>query len=202
MAVRIGVMGGTFDPIHYGHLVVAEEVWYRLRLDRVVFVPAAQPPHKLGRVVTPAVHRLEMVKLAVQGNPHFDVSSIEVDRPGPSYTVDTLAQLRAQMAADDEIWLILGMDSLAELPTWRQPERILTLARLAVVPRPGYVASIHELEKILPGIAKRTSLIPAPELAISAENLRARVAEGYPIKYQLPEAVEEYIHRVGLYRFP
>lgn len=194
-------MGGTFDPIHYGHLVVAEEVWFRLKLDRVLFVPAAQPPHKLGRVITPAIHRFEMVKLAVEGNPHFDVSAVEVDRPGPSYTVDTLAQLRATMAADDEIWLILGMDSLAELPTWRQPERILQLARLAVVPRPGYVANIHELEKLLPGISSRTSLIPTPELAISAENLRARVAEGYPIKYQLPEAVEDYIYRTGLYRF-
>jgi nicotinate-nucleotide adenylyltransferase len=194
-------MGGTFDPIHYGHLVVAEEVWFRLKLDKVLFVPAAQPPHKLGKVITPAVHRLEMVRLAVQENPHFDVSSLEVERPGPSYTVDTLAQLRASMDPEDDIWLILGMDSLAELPTWRQPERILQLARLAVVPRPGYVANIHELEKLLPGISKKTSLIPTPELAISAENLRARVAEGYPIKYQLPEAVEEYIYSMGLYRF-
>ncbi len=194
-------MGGTFDPIHYGHLVVAEEVWFRLKLDKVLFVPAAQPPHKLGRVVTPAVHRLEMVKLAVQGNPHFDVSSLEIERPGPSYTVDTLAQLRGSMEPEDDLWLIIGMDSLVELPTWRQPERILQLARLAVVPRPGYGANLHELEKLLPGISQRVSLIPTPELSISAENLRARVAEGYPIKYQLPEAVEDYIYQVGLYRF-
>lgn len=197
--MRVGVMGGTFDPPHIGHLVAAEEARIRLRLEQVVFVPAGTPPHKLDEPVTPVKHRLEMVTRAVAANPYFVVSRVDVDRPGPSYTVDTLLLLREQWGGDARIYFIMGMDSLADLPNWHEPERIIQLCHLAVVDRPGYDADIESLERILPGLSRRVEFVPMPQLEISSTDLAERVRQGLPIRYQVPPAVEEYIYAHRLY---
>lgn len=201
---RVGILGGTFDPIHYAHLAIAEEVRSVLDLTEIVFIPAGQPPHKPGRAITPAHHRLAMVQLAIASNPHFTYSRIEVDRPGHSYTVDTLRNLRTQWGQDTEIDFIIGWDSLEEMHTWYDPQGILAqLTHLVAVGRPGYA---HEneyntmLEAHLPGIRQRLLVVSAPMLNISSTDLRQRVLEGRPIKYQTPEAVEQYIMKHNLYR--
>jgi nicotinate-nucleotide adenylyltransferase len=197
--MRIGVLGGTFDPPHIGHLVAAEEARVRLHLERVLFVPAGMPPHKLDEPVTPVEHRLEMVTRAVASNPYFTVSRVDVDRPGPSYTVDTLRLLREQWGDDVEFYFIMGIDSLADLPNWHEPQRIIELCRLAVVDRPGYDAHIESLERILPGLSRRVEFVPMPQLEISSTELAERVRQGLPIRYQVPPAVEEYIYTHRLY---
>lgn len=200
---RIGVMGGTFDPIHYGHLAVAEEVYATLQLEKMVFVPAGEPPHKPGRHVTSAKHRAEMVQLAIASNPHFAFSRVDLDREGPSYTVDTLRLLRQEWGEQVAIYFVIGWDSLEDLHSWYDPEGILAqLAHLVVVHRPGYVEKDtyrKQLEAGLPGIQQRLLTVPAPQFDISATDLRQRVAQGRPIKYQLPETVEHYIIENGLY---
>lgn len=197
--MRVGVLGGTFDPPHIGHLVAAEEARVRLHLERVYFVPAGTPPHKMDEPVTPVEHRLEMVTRAIASNPYFVVSRVDVDRPGPSYTVDTLALLRQQLGADTELYFILGIDSLADLPNWREPQRIIELCHLAVVDRPGYDADISSLERVLPGLSRRVEFVPMPQLEISSTELVERVRQGLPIRYQVPAAVEEYIYAHRLY---
>lgn len=198
---RIGVLGGTFDPIHYGHLAAADECRSALSLDVVLFLPAGHPPHKRGQKVSPVVDRLRMVELAIASNPHFQISRVDVDRPGPSYTVAALKELRRQVGDEAEIWFIMGADSLAEILTWREPERLLQLARIAAVNRPGAPDPAPErLETALPGARSRIDVIEIPDLAISATELRERVAAGRQIKYQLPEEVERYIADRGLYR--
>lgn len=198
--MRIGILGGTFDPIHYGHLIIAEEALVCLKLAKVLFVPARTSPHKLGEIHTPAEHRLRMVQLAIAGNPGFEVSEIDLARPGPSYTVDTLALLQAALGPQAELFFIMGLDSLANLLTWHQPARILAQAQLAVAVRPGYEANLEALERALPGVAARTVFLHAPEIGISAHDLRRRIREGLPIRYQLPERVEAYIAEHNLYR--
>ena len=198
--MRIGILGGTFDPIHYGHLILAEEAWACLELERVLFVPAREPPHKLRQPNSPAADRLEMVRLSVASNPHFDVSDIELARPGPSYTVDTLALLQEALGPQAELYFLMGLDSLANLPTWHDPAGIVARARLVVARRPGYEADLERLEGVLPGITARTHFLALPEIGIASHDLRRRVREGLPIRYQLPEAVEEYIYARGLYR--
>ena len=198
---KIGLMGGTFNPIHYGHLAAAEECRVRLALDRVLFIPAGEPPHKRRQSVTPAADRVAMVELAIAGNPHFELCRIEVDRVGPSYTVDTLAELRDLEGPTAELFFIVGMDSLAEIPTWYQPARIVELARLVAIARGGYaVYDPPLLEPRIPDARERITLLPGPELTISSSDLRARVAAGLPIRYQVPESVEAYIRSQGLYR--
>jgi nicotinate-nucleotide adenylyltransferase len=201
---RIGLLGGTFDPIHYGHLVIAEEVRYTLDLAELVFIPTGQPPHKPGRTITPAHHRLAMLQLAIASNPHFTISQVDLERPGPSYTVDTLSLLRQQWNAQTAFYFIIGGDSLEELLTWRDPAGVLAqLNYLVAVQRPGYEEPSgyrESLEARLPGIKLRLIMVRAPQLDISATDLRLRVAEGRPIKYQTPEAVEQYIEHYGLYK--
>ena len=197
--MRVGVLGGTFDPIHNGHLVAAEEVRAQLRLDRVVFVPAGLPPHKLTEHVSSVAHRLAMVKLAIASNPYFTVSHVDIDRFGPCYTVDTIELLRDEWGADVELYFILGSDSLADILTWHRTERLIRLCRLAVVERPGYQVDMDELERLLPGITSRTHFINSPQLDISSTDIQRRVREGLPIKYQAPEAVEDYIYKHDLY---
>ncbi|GAC1348829.1 MAG: nicotinate-nucleotide adenylyltransferase [Ktedonobacteraceae bacterium] len=203
---RVGLMGGTFDPIHYGHLVIAEEVCASLDLAEMVFVPAGEPPHKRGEPVTAARHRIAMLELAIASNPHFTISLVDVERPGPSYTVETLRLLREQWGIQVAIYFVIGWDSLEDLPTWYNPGGILEqLAYLVAVHRPGHqeVAGYREgMEKRLPEIKHRLLTMPAPQLAISATDLRQRVAEGRPIKYQTPEAVEAYIAQHALYQGP
>ena len=197
--MRVGVLGGTFDPIHIGHLVAAEEVRAQLRLDRVVFVPAGLPPHKLTEHISSVAHRLAMVKLAIASNPYFTVSRVDIDRFGPCYTVDTIELLRDEWGGDVELYFIMGSDSLADIVTWHQPERLIRLCRLAVMGRPGYRVDVEELERLLPGITSRIHFINSPQLDISSTDIQRRVRQGLPIKYQVPEAVEDYIYEHELY---
>jgi nicotinate-nucleotide adenylyltransferase len=200
---RFGLLGGTFDPIHYGHLVIAEEVRTGLELAEMVFVPAGQPPHKPGKTITEARYRLAMLELAIASNSHFSISTVEIERPGPSYTVDTLRLLHEQWGEETEIYFVIGWDSLEELPTWYNPEGMLEqVTHLVAVHRPGYIevpGYRDQLEERLPGLKQRLLTMPAPQLEISATDLRQRVAEGRPIKYQTPEAVEQYIIEYRLY---
>src|SRR6266481_3098480 len=201
---RIGVLGGTFDPVHYGHLVIAEEVYDTLRLAEMVFIPAGQPPHKTHEVVAAAEHRLAMLELAIASNPHFSISRVDLDRPGPSYTVDTLRLLRKQWGEQAAIYFVIGWDSLEELLTWHDAAGVLQqLTHLVAVRRPGYNEAEEYrdwLEDRLPGIKQRLLVVEAPQLDISSTDLRVRVAEGRPIKYQTPESVEQYIVQYGLYK--
>lgn len=201
---RIGLMGGTFDPIHIAHLIVAEEVYTALGLTEMVFIPAGHPPHKLARTSTASHHRLAMVELAIASNPHFSISRVEVDRPGPSYLVDTLRLLHTQWGPQIELNFVIGWDSLEDFPTWYDPAGILAqLTHLVAVRRPGYVENIaynQQLETRLPGITERLQVVAVPQLDISSTVLRRRRAEQRSIKYQTPEAVECYIIEHDLYR--
>lgn len=198
---RLGLFGGTFDPIHLGHLIVAEEIRHALALDRVLFVPAGQPPHKRGQAISPAADRVAMTRLAIADNPAFELCLIDVERAGPSFTAELLAEVTRWRPGAD-LYFIMGEDSLAELPTWHAPERILAAARLAVATRPGATADLARLERLLPGLSERVVLVPTPEIGIAARDLRRRVATGRPIRYQVPAAVEEYIRARGLYAPP
>ena len=197
--MRVGVLGGTFDPIHNGHLVAAEEVRAQLDLDRVVFVPAGLPPHKLTEPISPVEHRLAMVELAIASNTYFTVSRVDIDRFGPCYTVDTMELLRDDWGGDVELYFIMGSDSLADIPTWHQPARLIRLCRLAVIERPGYGVDMGELERLLPGITSRVRFVNSPQLDISSTDIQRRVRGGLPIKYQVPEVVEDYIYQHELY---
>jgi nicotinate-nucleotide adenylyltransferase len=198
---RVGIFGGTFDPIHYGHLTAAEECRQALGLDVVLFMPAGDPPHKRGIALSPAVDRVTMVELAIAGNEAFRLSRVDVDRAGPSYSVAALDRLRAEWGPAAELWFVMGADSLAEILTWRDPARLLRLTRIAAVNRPGAPPPRPaELAARLPGAAERIDLIEIPDLAISGTALRRRVASGQTIRYQLPDAVERYVRERGLYR--
>lgn len=196
MTRRTGILGGTFDPIHYGHLAIAEEARVALRLDRVLFVPAARQPLKVAGHVATAAQRLEMARLACAPNEAFEVLAVEVDRPGPSYTVDTLAEL----SGAGELHFILGADALPDLPRWRAVERIVELARIVAVGRPGFLPDLAALARDLPQLRERLIILEGPRLEISSTELRRRIAEGRPIRYQTPDAVVAYIAANGLYR--
>lgn len=197
---RLGVLGGTFDPPHNGHLVIAQAALTQLKLDRVLFMPTSQPPHKLGNHITPIAHRLEMVRLAIAPYPQFALSRIDVDRTGPTYTVDTLQLLRAQFGNEIEFYFIMGMDSLANILTWRAPDRLIRLCRLAVFKRPGFSAKLDDLEKQLPGLRARVVFVDAPTRDIAASELQRRVRDGQSIANGVPVSVANYIEKQGLYR--
>lgn len=201
---RLGLMGGTFDPLHYGHLVIAEEVYAVLGLDEMVFIPAGEPPHKIGHVVTPAADRLAMLELALAPNPHFSISTVDLERSGPSYTVDTLRLLRQQWGDAAALYFVIGWDSLEELNSWYDPQGVLAqLDYLVAVHRPGHEEQPgyrEQLERQLPGILPHLLTVPVPQLDISASDLRQRVAEGRPIRYQTPDAIVEYIREHHLYQ--
>ncbi len=199
--MKVGVLGGSFDPIHFGHLVAAEEARVMLKLARIIFVPAGQPPHKLHRTLSPSEGRLEMVNIAIATNPHFESSRVDFDRSGPHFSVDTVRILRDQLGQRTEIFFIVGLDSLLEIGTWREPEQLLKLCHLVGVSRPGYPAvDFSKLDPRIQRSADRIVVLPIPELNISSSSLRRRVSDGLPIKYQLPEGVEEYIYAKGLYK--
>jgi len=195
----IGVLGGTFDPIHQGHLVIAADAQAYLHLEKVLFIPAYRPPHKPRNSYSAFEHRVRMVELAIASNPHFELSPIEAQRPGPSYTVDTLRDLKAELGADVEIYLIIGMDSLADILTWHKPAELLTLCRIVVAERAGYHVDLEPLEEGLPGLRDNLVLIDTPELSISSSDLQHRVQVGLPIRYQVPRSVERYIYEHKLY---
>ena len=201
---RVGILGGTFDPIHYAHLAIGEEVREALSLDRVLFVPAGVPPHKSVAVVAPAADRAAMVELAIADNPAFAVCRIELERPGPSYTIDTLDLLASEAAAQGggrDLLFILSAEALAGMPTWHDWRRILTLCRLAIVPRLGEsVPTGAWLEANIPGCRDRFVFVESVPLAHSSSDVRRRVAAGGSIRYLVPPAVEAYVHDHRLYR--
>jgi len=199
--MRLGVLGGTFDPIHFGHLLAAEEVRESLHLTRVLFAPASSPPHKQQTPILPVAHRLAMVELAIADNPAFALSRIDVDRPGPHYSVDLMRLVRAEYGtAPDTTWLIVGADSLLHLATWHAPDRLIRECRLAAVARPNYPVDMAALEATLPGLTARVDWAEMPELGIASSDLQQRVRAGRSIRYQVPAAVARYVAEHGLYR--
>jgi nicotinate-nucleotide adenylyltransferase len=197
----LGVLGGTFDPIHHGHLLIAEEARETLGLERVLLVPAASPPHKPGRPISDARHRLAMLELAIAGNRSFEAGRLELARGGTSYTVDTLLALRTERGPGaDDPWLVLSAEALAELPTWREPDRILELSRLAVVPRGGFaVLDGGWVTRHFPGREERVRFLAGPLLPISGSVVRRRAAAGRSVRYLVPEDVARYIAEHRLY---
>lgn len=198
--MNIGVMGGTFDPVHMGHLLIAEEARTRLNLAEILFVPAGLPWLKADRPISSVEHRVEMVRLAIADKPYFKLSTVDLERAGPTYTVDTIAALQGQIGAGDELFLILGWDSLAELPEWHEASRLVTMCRLVVAPRPGYpLPKLKSLEASIPGISQRVMLMDKPNIDISASDIRERVAKGLSIRHLVPEPVNRYIKEHKLY---
>jgi nicotinate-nucleotide adenylyltransferase len=188
------VYGGTFDPPHVGHLILAEAAREQLQLDKVMFIPAGDPWRKADRKVTPAFHRLAMTRLAVQGNPQFEVEDFEVVREGPSYTVETLEILHDHLGHDADLYLILGEDALADVPHWHQPERLVELSTLAVANRHGVTMPQ------LPFDRARVVPVEMPGIDVSSTELRVRASKGLSLRYQVPDAVVRYIEEYGLYK--
>jgi len=196
---RIGLLGGTFDPIHLGHLLLAEEARQAVPLDRVLFVPAGQPPHKLKEPHTPVEDRLRMLELALEDNPAFAISRIDLERPGPHYSVDMVRLIQQQTGADAELFFLMGMDSLAHILSWHEPARLLQACRLIVADRPGFVPDMEHITAALPAIEERVLFISMPLIEIAGADLRRRVAAGLSIRYQVPEPVRQYIAERRLY---
>lgn len=198
--MRLGIMGGTFDPVHYGHLVTAEEALAQFRLDGVVFMPTGSPVSKQHKTVTPAQDRYLMTVIATAANPDFSVSTLEIDRPGPTYTVDTMRQLREVYGAAVEVFFITGADAVWDILHWKDPADLARLATFIAATRPGYDLSRFSAELPEPPEAPRVEFMEVPALAISSTDIRARIAEGRPVRYLLPEAVAAYIAKRRLYR--
>jgi len=199
---RYGVLGGTFDPLHIGHLILAQEVHARLGLDRVYFIPTGSSPHKIGQPVTAAVHRVAMLEHALAPDARFGLLRLEIERPGPSYSVDTLRQLRAVWGPEVEIALIVGWDMLLYLPHWRDPATVVaSVDEIAAVHRPGAGpdAALDDVLERLPGVREKLRTIPFPQLDISSAAIRERVAQGLPVRYLVSNVVSEYISAQGLY---
>jgi nicotinate-nucleotide adenylyltransferase len=196
--MNIGILGGTFDPIHIGHLVIAEEARIKLGFNEVLFVPAGQPWRKLDRNITPADQRVEMVRRAIADNPHFKLCTLEVERPGPSYTVDTLTILRGQLGSEASLFFILGRDTLAELPLWKEPKEVVQLCRLVVPPRLGS-KDLKHLATAIPGLLDKVIQLDMPVIGISSAEIRQRLAQGLTIRYLVPLPVSRYIQDHKLY---
>lgn len=198
--MRIGLFGGTFDPIHIAHLIVAEEVRLAAALDKILFIPAPRPWLKAEREIADPRHRLRMVELAVASNPFFEVSTAELDRPGPSYTVDTVEAMRRDAAPGDELYFIAGTDALADMPRWKDPSRLLTLCHIIGVRRPGAPEiSMEALGAFIPGVCGCITLVEVPQLDISSTMIRERRRKGLPVRYLVPPEVERYILEHRLY---
>jgi len=197
---RIGILGGTFDPPHVGHLWIASLAADAMELDRVIFMPAPQPPHKQGRGISPIVDRLLMTRLAIGGNDLFELTTLELGRAGPSYTVDSVDEL-LRTYDDAALFLIMSADSLAQIDTWHEPDRLLSLLEWVVGPRPGTaLPDPEQLHQRFGAAAKRIHLLEGPALDVSGTAIRRRVAAGRTIRYLVPQAVEELIVERGLYR--
>lgn len=195
---RIGILGGTFDPPHLGHLILAQSALAGLQLSKIIFILNGDPPHKRTQRVTSAAHRLAMLQAAISDNPAFELSRIEIDRPPPYYTYETLRLLREQLP-NSELVLLLGGDSLRDLPNWQFPEEIVQLTQLGVMQRPGERIYMDVLAERLPEIETRVRIMEAPEVGIAARALRRMVAQGESIRYQVPDAVIAYIREYRLY---
>ena len=200
MAFLLGIFGGTFDPPHVGHLILAAEACSGLGLDRLLWVLTPDPPHKQGRSLTALEHRLAMVQLAIAGNPTFGLSRVDIDRPGPHYALDSVHILAAQNPGGQLAYLI-GGDSLQDLPTWHRPADLVAACHiLGVVRRPGDSIDLAGLEKIVPGLSAKVHFVEAPLIDIASHDIRKRIAEGRPFRYYLPAAVYGYIEEHQLYR--
>jgi len=199
MCETFGLFGGTFDPPHLGHLILAAEALEQLNLSRLLWILTPQPPHKEQETVSPPAARLEMLRLALRQEPRFEISLVEWERPGPHYTADTLRLLQRQNP-QAELTFLMGGDSLRDLPNWREPQEILRLARLGVMRRPGDTISLEALEQRLPGLSRRVRFIEAPLLEISSRQIRQRAQQGRAFRHYLPDEVYEYIQKHHLYR--
>ena len=200
MIDRIGLFGGTFDPPHLGHLILASEAQTQLELTRLLWILTPDPPHKQDQTITPTEHRLAMVKLAIQDNPSFELSRVELDRPGPHFTLDTVHIIAGQNP-DAEIVPIIGGDSLRDLPTWHEPKELLYACHwVGVMRRPSDAANLEALERELPGITSKVHYVDAPLLEIASRDIRSRIAHGESIRYYVPQAVYKYIEEHHLYK--
>ena len=198
--MNIGVLGGTFDPIHMGHLIIAEEIRGHLDLTEVLFVPAGEPWLKTNNSISPAEHRVQMVRLAIADESSFKLSTIEIERTGPSYTIDTIAQFKSQIGAGDKLFFILGWDNLIQLPQWREPSRLVQMCNLVAVPRVGYSPpDLNTLEVAVSGLSRNVIMLNTPQIEISSSEIRNRVARGLSIHHLVPEPVERYIKQHRLY---
>ncbi len=197
--MRLGLMGGTFDPIHIGHLILADQAMEHLALENVLFVTAANPPHKCCEHVSEAAHRLEMTRLAIEGNASFELSTVEMDRDGPSYTIDTIRHLRRIYGAGTEIFLLLGADEGRDLMGWHQPLQISELANIVIANRPGMAVS-EVIEALPVELGRRVVPLDMPGVDISSTDLRERVRAGRSIRYLVPGPVEDYIWAKGMYK--
>ena len=199
MSNPIGIIGGTFDPPHLGHLILAAEARQQFSLKCLLWVLTPIPPHKLNQAITPSEHRLAMLKLAIAGNPDFELSRVEMDRPGPHYALDTVNLLAGQNPGAEIVYL-MGGDSLRDLPTWHRPADLVSACHyLGVMRRPGDAIHLPDLEALLPGITHKVRFVDAPLVEISSREIRQRVAEGSPFRYFLPAAVYDYILEHNLY---
>jgi nicotinate-nucleotide adenylyltransferase len=200
--MNVGVLGGTFNPVHIGHLIVADEVVDRLDLNRLLFIPAGRPWIKANNHILAAEHRLEMLRLAITDKPKLRLSTMEIQRAGLTYTIDTVRELREELNADDELFFILGWDNLRDLPRWRQPKLLSLLCRLVTVPRVGCpVPDLGSLEEAIPSLSKNLIMLDKPVIDISASVIRERVRKGLPINHLVPEMVEKYIEENRLYKY-
>lgn len=192
--MRIGIMGGTFNPIHYGHLVTAEVVRDRFKLDRVIFVPSYRTPYKGRRDLASSFHRYKMVKLAIEKNGYFSISDIEIKRGGKSYTRDTMKEFKKRFGKETKLFFITGADAIAQMPKWKKAKELPTLCEFIAASRPGF-----RLKRLPAQYQKHTHLVEVPALAISSTDIRKRLKKGETIKYLLPEKVERYIYKHRLY---
>lgn len=199
---RIGVFGGTFDPIHIGHLILADEAHFQLNLDVIYLIPAADPPHKRKRRLTPIDHRLQMARLATIDTGYLHVSRMDADRPGPHYTADMVRLLQLQTGNAADLFFLMGMDSLRDLPTWHEADWLVRNCTLVALTRHDVELDWDMLEAAIPGIRQRVVILDMPELEIASHLIQQRVREGRPFGHQLPTGVEAYIRRHGLYGVP
>jgi nicotinate-nucleotide adenylyltransferase len=198
---RMGIFGGTFDPIHIGHLVTAEAVRDEYGMDEVLFIPAAHPPHKQNQQVTPASHRFKMAVYATSSNPHFQVLSLELERPGLSYTIDTVYELFRRFGEGTEFYFITGADTIQEIHTWHRIEELLGICHFIAATRPGCTPDIDSIRESFGRLGMANiHRLSTPALEISSTDIRERVKRGYSIKYIVPEQVEAYIYKEGLYK--
>lgn len=197
--MRLGIFGGTFDPPHLGHLILAEAAREQLALERVLWAVAGQSPFKVDRPISPALIRAAMVQAAIADNPAFTLSRVDLDRPAPHYTIDMLKLLGQEFPAA-EFFFLMGEDSLRDLPRWRNPQDLLALTKLAVLQRPEVETDLSELEVQLPGIAQRVCWIKAPQLELASSDIQRRIREGHSVRYMLPEGVKALIEREHLYK--
>ncbi|MCD6599296.1 MAG: nicotinate-nucleotide adenylyltransferase [Dehalococcoidia bacterium] len=199
--MNIGILGGTFDPVHIGHLIIAEEARVKLGLGEILFVPAGQPWFKVGQgyTIAPVSHRLEMLRLAIAGNPYFKLCTLEVERSGHSYSIDTVTTLRSQLG-EQPLFFILGSDSLAGFHLWKEPDKLVQMCQLVVVPRVGLnLPDLEFLEPLVPGLAHSVIKLIAPTIEVSSSKIRQRIAQGLSVRYLIPSLVEKYIAEHNLY---